>query len=270
MNSPEHPKEVGSAVEFLVCASLLPALRERCASTFNLLEIPEVLRVDEHAGRHGTVFFRRYVGRTYNDRWNEGIGGAMMGTELSEDMVRVIGDFRRIDIGWVLAHPVGRGLGESAFNIDQWLTSFRSHHVTLIDWGFSAPELRRAEELVGRGFELQDRILSNGDFYARNLIRTDSRLVVVDWGHWDGNRVCFLDYLPNVVAFAFNHMWNNDEWQERFLHHAQETLGVKVEDLRRAILIKAFEQAIFWKDTPYWPPQVRHLRMALENRLPLH
>lgn len=91
--------------------------------------------------------------------------------------------------------------------------------------------------------------------------------MVVDWGYW--NRVCFMDYLSNVVAFAFNHMWNNDESQRRFLRHAREALGVKVEDLRRSILMKAFEQAIFWKDLPYWPPQVGHFRMALENQLPL-
>lgn len=141
---------MGSAVEFLICTSLLPALRGRYASTFDALEIPEVLRVDESAGKHGTVYFRRYVGRTYNDRWKESIGGAMMGTELSEEMVRVIGDFRRIDIGYVLADPVGKGLGESAFNIDQWLACFRSQNVTLASWGFSDIELRRAEDLVRR------------------------------------------------------------------------------------------------------------------------
>jgi hypothetical protein len=96
----EHARVAGSATEFLLSAGFLPAIREKYASGFDLLEIPEILRIDECAGQHGTVFFREYEGQKYNDSWTEQTGGSLLGTELSSEMTRLIGDFRKIDIVW--------------------------------------------------------------------------------------------------------------------------------------------------------------------------
>ena len=71
--------------------------------------------------------------------------------------------------------------------------------------GIASQEVEQAEEFVKAGFELTDRIISNGDFYPRNLIRLQDRVVLVDWAHWVGYRVCFVDYLANVAAFAYVH-----------------------------------------------------------------
>jgi hypothetical protein len=266
----EHQRPAGTPQEFLVSACLLPLIHEKYSSSFGLLEIPEVLRIDESLGQHGTLFFREYHGQKYNDRWSEQMGGSALGPELSSEMVRLIEDFRRINIDWLSAYPVGKGIIQASFDLQDWLRSLRDRGPLALSWGISDDEIRRAEKLIEEGFGLTERILCNGDFYPRNLIKTEQKMVVVDWGYWPGNRACYIDYLPNVVAFAFVHMWNNDEWQKKFLGSVLAVLGADPEDLRKAIVIKAFEQAFYWRDLSFLlPPQIKHFRMALEDRLPL-
>jgi hypothetical protein len=263
----EFSKTVSSREEFLVCTALLPAVRERYGKSFALLEVPEVIRSDRRVGPHGTVYFRNYGGETYNGRWNEGNGGSPLGTELSSEMAQILGDLQRIDIDWLLSQdPVGEKVQQSAFELQGWLLSFAERKTQAIALGISANEFSQAEEFVKDGFRLTRRIISNGDFYPRNLVKVTNRIVLVDWGYWTGHRVCFVDYLVNVAAFAFIHMWSNRSWQREFVRHLSETLNIGSDDLRKAVLIKSFEQAIFWRPHPRLAaPQVNHFRMALRN-----
>lgn len=271
----KYLKPASSAKEFLLCACLLPAIREKYHSSFSLLEIPEVIRIDECAGTHGTVFLREYDGQKFNDRWSEQPGarqwgGAALSTELTSEMVVLIEDFRKIEIDWLARGPVGQRIREASFHLQNWLTSFRDRWPAALGWGISQRQLECAEELVGQGFTLPGQVFSNGDFYPRNLIKTEQRIVLVDWAYWPGYRACFIDHLPNVVAFAVIHMWANRPWQAEFLRHAANTLGIGADDLRKAILIKSFEQAAFWHQgrPDLVGPQMELFKMALENRLP--
>jgi hypothetical protein len=262
----EFEKKASSPEEFLVCTELLPAIRERYGSTFALLEIPEVLRFDRSVGQYGTVYFRDYDGEKYNGRWDEGNGGAPLGTELSSEMVQILNDLKNIDVAWLSLHPVGKSLERSAFDLRSWLWSFERQKTLAISMGISDGELKQAREFVGGGFQFTRRIVSNGDFYPRNLIKLRKRIVLADWGYWTGYRVCFVDDLLNVAAFAFIHMWNNRLWQREFVRHLMETFDFKSEDLRKAVLIKSFEQAVFWRCSPQLArPQVNHFKMALKN-----
>jgi hypothetical protein len=270
MGAEEHKTEARSGKEFLVCVSLLPAIREKFASSFDLLEIPEVLRIDECEGRHGSVFFREYVGDKYDHRWSEQpgerAGGSALGIELSLEMPRLIADFRKIDIGWILGHPVGKRIDEASFDLEDWIRSLQDRKSTANGLGISDDDVARAGELVGGGFESAERIFFNGDFYPRNLIKLAQKVVVIDWQYWPGARVCFIDYLPNAIAFAYIHMWGNRRWQTEFLRHVHNLLPATSGDLRKAILIRAFEQAMFWKgDLRLASPQVGIFRAALRN-----
>jgi hypothetical protein len=272
MVAEEHRREARSVQEFLVATGLLPAIREKFASSFALLEIPEVLRIDECAGRHGTVFFRNYDGKKYDNSWSEHpgelAGGSALGLELSSEMPRLIADFRKIDISWILRHPIGKRIGQASFDLGDWVKSFRSSRSIANALGISDDELGRAEESIGSGFESPERIFFNGDFYPRNLINLDQKIVVIDWEDWPGNRVCLIDHLPNAVAFAYIHMWGNQRWQTEFLRHIHNSLPVTSKDLRKAVLIKAFEQAMSWKDNiNLASPQVDLFRKALRNNL---
>ena len=264
----EFQKTVSSTEEFLVCTALLPAIRERYGPAFALLEIPEVLRSDGSVGQHGAVYFRHYDGETYNDKWNEENGGSLLGTELSSEMVQLLEDLQKIDVDWLLSQdPVGEKVRQSAFNFQGWLLSFQGQKTEAVSMGISANEFTQAEEFITGGFQLTRCIVSNGDFYPRNLIKLPNRVVLVDWAYWLGYRICFVDYLVNVAAFAFIHMWGNGLWQKEFVRHLRETLDVKLDDLRKAVLMKSFEQAIFWQQCApqLVPPQVNHFKMALKN-----
>jgi len=194
MTTMEFRKTAASPEEFLVCTELLPAMRERYGSTFALLEIPEVLRSDRSVGQYGTVYFRDYDGEKYNDRWNEGNGGAPLRTELSSEMVQLLEDLQKIDIGWLLSlHPVGKSLERSAFDLRGWLLSFQNQKTLALSMGISDDELKQTEELVNGGFQLTRRIVSNGDFYPRNLIKLQKTIVLADWGYWTGYRACFVE-----------------------------------------------------------------------------
>jgi hypothetical protein len=264
----ERPRRAGSAEEFLVSTELLPAMRERYQSEFLLLAIPEVVRFDRDAGPHGTVYFQHYDGGTYNDRWSEQNGGSALGTELSSEMVQLVRDLQTIDVDWLLSrYLVGQAVRQSAFDLRGWLLSFREQKAHAIKMGISATEIAHAEEFVNGEFESTRRIVSNGDFYPRNLIKLPNRMVLVDWGYWPGYRACFVDYPANVAAFAFIHMWGNRLWQKEFVRRVIDTLAISPDDLRKAILIKSFEQARFWQGNPdlttQVAAQVNHFRMAL-------
>jgi hypothetical protein len=261
MSLSEYKKENRPREEFLVCTRLLPSIRSKYSAGFELLEIPETTRFEETTN---TYYFRHYGDQTYNSKWTEETGGSLLGTELSSEMPRLIQDFEKIDINWVLNHPVVEAIGKVSFDLEDWLRSFRERADGL---GLSENELVQVQELVSTGFGSDERIISNGDFYPRNLVRFEERFAVIDWGYWSGSRACFIDYLPNVAAFAYIHMWNNERWRKEFAT-AVAGIGVTPEDLRKAIAIKAFEQAAYWKNHPtLWPPQVSLFRKALQNTL---
>jgi len=263
-----RPIAAKSAEEFLVYSSLLPSIREKYGPSFDFLEIPEVLGFDAQVCQFGIICTRYYDGETYN--WREENGGAGLGTELSLEMVRLIQDFRRIDIAWLLQHPAGSWMRE--FDLQAWLQQFRNNRTRGHELGISEGEIKRAEEIIGTGFELNDQIFGNGDFYPRNLVKLPQHTVVIDWEHRPGFRACFVDYLPNVLAFAFVHMFNNDPWLAEFLRHSHGAFKVGTADLRKAIMIKAFEQGSFWYDCKrpdLFPHQTRLFRMALNDQLPI-
>jgi hypothetical protein len=268
VNITSRPIVAKSAEDFLVYSSLLPSIREKYGPSFDFLEIPEVLGFDAQASQFGIVCVRYYDGKTYN--WSEENGGAGLGTELSLEMVRLVQDFRRIDIAWLVQHPAGSWMRE--FDLQAWLRQFRNNKARGLELGISGEEIARAEELIGAGFDLNDQIFGNGDFYPRNLVKLSQNTVVIDWEYRRGFRACFLDYLPNVLAFAFVHMFNNDPWLAEFIRCSRDAFQVGTDDLRRAIMIKAFEQGSFWYDCKrpdLFPHQTKLFRMALNHQLPI-
>ena len=265
----EFPKIASSEDELLFWTKLLPAIRDRYGSAFKLLEVPEVLRFDTPTR---VVYFRHYDGKTYNDSWNEFNGGSTLGTELSTEMVQILDDLRTIDVPSLLAaNPVGEYIERSSFDLRGWLQSFRERTTDAIRMGISSDEVERAEEFVAHDFTAGLRIISNGDFYPRNLIRLENKIVLVDWAHWAGYRVCCVDHLVNVAAFAYVHMWGNSTWQRNFVRQLRDSLDIGIDDFRRAVVIKSFEQGGFWLNNPdlkqQVAAQVNHFKMALGNTI---
>jgi hypothetical protein len=57
------------------------------------------------------------------------------------------------------------------FDLQGWLRQFRNSRARGLELGISEDETTRAEEIIGAGFELNDQIFGNGDFYPRNLVK---------------------------------------------------------------------------------------------------
>ena len=169
--------------------------------------------------------------------------------------------------------PVGMSVLQSSFDLQGWLVSFHERNEAALRMGLTRDEIDRAEEFIRSGFNTERRIISNGDFYPRNLIKMTDRIVLVDWAHWAGYRACFVDHLANVAAFAFVHMWGNRAWQGEFAKHTEELLDIGSDDFRKAVLIKSFEQGNYWLNTPQLVAQVaaqaNHFRMALGIGFPV-
>jgi len=184
-------------------------------------------------------------------------------------MVQLLKDLQEIDVDWLLSqHPVGKSVQRSAFDLQGWLLSFQKQKTLARSMGISDNESTQAKEFISGGFKLTSRIVSNGDFYPRNLIKLPNRVALVDWGYWPGYRACFVDYLVNVGAFAFIHMWGNGLWQKEFVRRLRETFDIKLDDLRKAILIKSFEQAMFWTALPQLAQvQVNLFKMVLKDEV---
>jgi hypothetical protein len=185
------------------------------------------------------------------------------------EMVQLLQDFQRIELNWLINLPsVGEIVTRSAFDLGNWLDSFSQQKSQAMNMGIDAREFEEAEEFVGSGqFALN--IFSNGDFYPRNLIKLPEKVVVVDWEYWPGYRVCFIDSLENVAAFAFIHMWGNDSWRREFAHQLKTVLTVSIDDFRRAVCIKAFEQARGWQGgrPDLATAQVQQFRVALNDKM---
>jgi len=59
-------------------------------------------------------------------------------------------------------------------------------------------------------------------------------------------------------------------WQKEFVRYLREALDIKLDDLRKAVLIKSFEQAIFWQAAQavlQAQAQVGLFKMALKKEI---
>ena len=176
-------------------------------------------------------------------------------------------DLRQIDVDWLLSrHPVGSGVQQAAFDLQSWLQVIKEQRALALTMGILDNEFLQAEEFIKCGFQFTHRIFNNGDFYPRNLIKFADRMVLIDWEYRPGYRNSYVDYLVNVAAFAFVHMWSNSPWQKEFVRRVREKFDIEPDDFRSAVLIKSFEQADFWRRCgapQYVPDQVNQFKIAL-------
>jgi hypothetical protein len=251
MRTVEHCQEGKNPGELWVSSVLLPAIRMRYRESFKLLELPEVVRCVPSAegGAAGKVFFRHYAGKTYNKAWTETSGGSLLGLELSSEMPQLLADLKKIDVDWVLGTAAQENIPNFSFDLDAWLKSFCGRKAWALSNGWSDRVLEKAGKEISTGFTVQDLVFSNGDFYPRNLVRTKSRIILVDWEWRPGNRVCYVDHLSNVAAFASVHMWKNPAWQAAFKVAASKILNIADKDFYKSVLIKSFDQAWHWSVT---------------------
>lgn len=230
-----------------IMAELVTKLSNEYNKRFKRLQLPIYLTIEKENNQISMPF---YEGKNYYDIWTKGyLGGSFMGFELSNEMADIIQDFKKIKIQEVEDFLNKNGVEKFSFCFDLWMNQFEERFGFFVEKGWlSKDELNNAKNILNGGFINSEAIFSNGDFYPRNLILIDSKKVIVlDWQTWNEDyRANIIDYLENVIAFAFIHMWENELWQVNFIKKIRRHSRVDFKNLRKAILIKSFDQAFFF------------------------
>lgn len=231
--------------ECLVYRSLLLHLAEKYNRKFKRLKLPEYIEIDERKNRITLPF---YDGRTYNEVWGESYGGRLMGLELSKETAEVLYDFSKIRVEEVSGNEEIAGIEKYKFEFDSWFQTFNQEKEKFVARSLiSREEASVAVGILQSDFDKPRFIFSNGDFYPRNFINMGTNIVVIDWQTWDASyRVNLVDYLENVLAFTFIHMWGNFPWQFSYLKEVQKYFRLDTDNFQKALLIKSFDQANFW------------------------
>jgi len=231
-----------------IMASLINELAKDYNSRFSVLQLPTYTRIDKS---NNIVIMPFYGDKNYINSWNSGglYGGKDIKLKLAKEMVQIILDFSKVNINKIIKHLEKHKIKNFQFNFEDWRNQFINGARIFLQRGqISQEEFDKAKKLLKKGFKRSKLIFNNGDYYPRNLVSFKNKIVVVDWETWNNNyRANIIDYIENVAAFTFIHMWENKQWQIEFLKELRKCFRINFKNLRRAVLIKSFEQALFWK-----------------------
>lgn len=239
-----------SDIERVFYTSVFPAIQLQKLS-FVTLQLPEFRSIA--SGNRNYIFINYYKGNNYNSAWNEissvGYGGRGVVPDFASRVVGLVKDFSMVHPKFLASYNL------STFNFDAWLHD----NLPLISEALirrdivNVDHIKRVRELLSDPDLFRDSsiVLTNGDFYPRNLIDyPGNKVLVIDWeGRKDyvgDQRNVFFNYIENHIAFFFVHMWGNYAFQRRLLRESAETFGLRSRDVQAAVVIKSLEQSLIW------------------------
>ncbi|MHB1511607.1 hypothetical protein [Acidiferrobacter sp.] len=238
-------KVLRNTQEIVIYEQVLPYINAQYGKQFQTLIVPDVIAVDL-TRQHGCL--KHYEGTIFNEVWQHENGGSDVDQNTVCLFIDIMHDLQRIEPEEVKDILVRNGISPDTFTFD------------LLKWksGLQDPEKRRilSALLGGPGFSKLTGIqidgptvFSNGDYYIRNLVGIErtgiKKCVLVDWSYFDGFRCCYIDYIVNVLAFAYIHMWGNTAWQSSFKEAACAQFSISESNFNGAVALKAVEQYLF-------------------------
>ena len=238
--------------ELIAYKDILPLLISKYQSQFKRLILPQLLETDHQTW----VLTPFYDGKDYNDLWNEReagkIGGIGLNLELSKEMAEVLADFSKLDINSILKIESVRTIEKFSFNFTDWFAFFSNRAAEMVNLNLMTDkQIVKAKAILGSGFSQESLVLTNGDYYPRNLINTGEKIVLVDWQGWEADfRTNFVDQLENHIAYAYCHMWFNFAWQNNFIKELSKLFKINRNELQKGLLIKSFDLAYGWRYDP--------------------
>jgi hypothetical protein len=230
--------------EIAIYREILNPIAAKYNGVWLLLMLPEALSIDND---HGILELPFYEGETFNDKWNEQTGGALLGLDLSSEIPRLIRELASIDATVITKNERLKNV-PLVFDQATYCSALGTKFEKFFRAGVLDKEsIERASELMREPYSSLP-IVNNGDFYPRNLIRTPARrIVLIDWEAWNPRSPFYVvDYPENIAAVCFVHMWNNRSWQEQYARHLLSLFSMKERDFQKAILIKSLELASLW------------------------
>jgi hypothetical protein len=225
-----------------VLACLAPA----CNDSFTTLLLPAATSIDP---ARGMLVLPRYEGEDLGSRWREADGGAMLGPGLAAAIPAILADLARIDTGCVTTDPVLSQIPGLVFDHAAALARSAGIARTLTRAGLltTPGQCARAERLLACRQDTP-MMVSNGDFYPRNLIvQPDGRIVIIDWETYNpGSPFHTIDHPENVAAVFYAHMWGNLAWQAACRDALNARFGFPAASFAKGVLIAALELANMW------------------------
>lgn len=230
------------AYEVRILRDLLPNLDQ---SQFERLVLPEY--VDDGVFENLRWVRIKFIpGEPLIYKWSELtykpeiLGGKQVGPETAQYAIDVLRDLRSVEIVDLPSYV-------RRFDFDRWVADFKLKSETLVDKGVM--EQTTVDKALGLFASRSTRryegsMFTNGDFYPRNfIVLPGGKIAVVDW-------VGGVDPWEFVAMYAWLLMWGNPEWQQAYIREIKKHFPVDIEEIRAGLLVKAFEQAYRWKDTP--------------------
>lgn len=136
-----------------------------------------------------------------------------------------------------------------SFNYNEWLSFFDSNVALFNKFSIDMPS--NLQQILGNASNGPS-VFNNCDLQCRNFALTippDHRAILFDWdlGVQPHNNFTF-EPIENLIAYNFILAWDNPEWQKRLV----DRFKLKIEKIlfQKAVVIKSFNQAYFWKDNP--------------------
>jgi len=236
---------------------LFPALEQL---SFYTLQIPEVIRYSDSPGDKVKWILFRDHGPAFP--WSENIrenriwGGKAMDLSSVPRIMSVLTDLESLDTKNLPSFVKKR-------NLKEWLAKFEKRlrgKSSFID----RPELDQAKVIVEKNLDLFnecDFILNPGDFYPRNLVPLNNKIVSLDW------ESVHTEPAEGMIAYLLMLMWNNQPWQHSLIKEAQRHFRLDPRVFQTILLVKAFTLVY-----EVWPrcweeareTQINYLRQSLD------
>ena len=200
----------------------------RVSGNFNVLQVPELLEIFMFPDE-AYVLLPYYDGHHFDFHNPD--------KEMAKQMVAVVKDLLKIDVEKV----VERG---SKFDYERYESEFRQSFDEAVSLGLilvdhmSAKKI--AKEILHRGRDTQRMIVSNGDFNPRNLIRLNSKLVLIDWSE-------IVAPLEHHLTYSWLLNFENEEcpeWQKTYATCFENEISVDMRNIRYHLMHKALRRAV--------------------------
>src|SRR5258708_2151086 len=185
------------------------------------------------------LFIKKYEGARFDDRWNESVqvptfGGRGIPSIFATKIVDILEDFSKISLESFLDY------GLSRFDMKVWqLNKLPERMRNLVPDQITSQEIQKFQEILISRLTIRPKeIITNGDFYPRNLIEMENgKIVVFDWESSD-MRTSLINTTESHLAFMFIHMWGNRDFQRLLVKDGVQRLGLNLEELQLAILMR--------------------------------
>lgn len=230
------------AYETRIIREVLPNAETRL---FERLVMPEYVNDGMH-GELRWLLTKHISGEPLMHQWSEFdlkpnlLGGKAIDVRVAALAVDVLRDLRQVDIS---------AMPEFVRHYDfaAWAAQFRRRSMELMELGLlDMAAIEGADTLFSARnvARYEGSMFTNGDFYPRNFILLpDGKIALVDW-------VGGVDPWEFVAMYAWLLMWGNPAWQAEYAARIKEHFPVDLDEMRVALLTRAFDLLYQWRELP--------------------